>query len=162
MKQLDKETDVFKTYRLSANSPKALVGTCVDNKFPFEDFLGCNLGLPEGHRILLKTPGGLAPLIYREIIPAWFEVAKGSMGLLLRRNPGIATLILIGHSDGCAFYDEFLPDFRDRVREDLPLIGNIAMEIFAQIRRVELYYASSRPDDTVEFEPVLEAVLQTA
>ena len=153
---------MFESYKFLTMQPKVLVSACSDDRFPFTGFLKHNLGLDEGYYFPIRVPGGLAPLAYREILPAHFEVAVSYLKIALKHRPAITTLVNFGHDNGCAFYEDFLPEFKNRVREDLPTVAEIVKDLFPQIKHVKLFHASVTTGDMVEFHPVSEAMLQTA
>jgi hypothetical protein len=141
---------------------KALVGACSDDTYPFEKFLAEDRGLHEGYRFPLRNPGGLAPLVHRDRLPILYEAAKIYLGVALKHRPWIDKVVVIGHQN-CAMYADFLPDLYGNEILDLPGIAAAVVELFSQIKRVELFY--SVPNETtgkVNFQKIPADNLQPA
>jgi hypothetical protein len=136
---------------------EAVVIHCSDHRFQagFHEFLSEGLQLVS--YALLAVPGGGHFVTLEHLMPKFFSVNLQSLSFLLKRT-GSPRVILIGHDD-CLFFKERVqffftePEFNQKQVANLKKARN-ALQKRLPGKRVELYFADSNRDGSVEFSDI--------
>jgi hypothetical protein len=103
------------------------------------------------------VPGGGHFVTLEHLMPKFFSVNLQSLSFLLKRT-GSPRVILIGHDD-CLFFKERVqffftePEFNQKQVANLKKARN-ALQKRLPGKRVELYFADSNRDGSVEFSDI--------
>jgi hypothetical protein len=143
--------------RLKDSASEAVVVHCGDHRFQrgFYEFL--TEGLRLASYALQSVPGGGHFVTLEHLMPKFYSVNLQSLSFLLKRT-GSPRVILIGHDD-CLFFKERVqffftePEFNQKQVANLKKARNALQERLPG-KRVELYFADSNRDGSVEFRNI--------
>jgi hypothetical protein len=147
---------ISKARREDANS-EAVVIHCSDHRFQagFHEFLTGGLRLSS--YALQAVPGGGHFVTLEHLMPKFFKVNLQSLSFLLKRTRS-PDIVLVGHDD-CLFFKESVqyfftePEFNQKQIANLKRARKALLERFPG-RRVELYFADSLEDGSVEYSVI--------
>jgi hypothetical protein len=133
---------------------EALVIHCGDHRFQtsFREFLTEHLGLAS--YALLAVPGGAHFVPFPHIMPKFVDAGMRSLSFHIK-NGKPRKLVLIGHDD-CVFFKQRLQFFLEQPLMREKQLANLKLSRSALVQRfpglpVELYYADSQPDGSIQF-----------
>ncbi len=141
-------------FKREDTAAEAVVIHCSDHRFQnsFRDFLTEWLRLRSYS--LLAVPGGGHALSLEQFLPKFAKIALQNISFLVKRGQP-RKIILIGHDD-CLFFKEqaqffFLEtDLNQKQVANLRKARQLIQERFPRLP-VELYFADSSPDGSVQF-----------